>query len=55
VIKSKNTRQSEATERNEAWAKLTPEQQIASLRKRRGDSAKQIARIQAKVKEVKSR
>ena len=50
-----NTRQIKETEaivRNEAWAKLTPEQQLASLDERLGKgigAKKQRARIQYKI------
>ena len=45
-------KQKEAIERNEAWAQLTPEQQIADLDKRLGKgigAKKQRARIQYKI------
>ena len=45
-------KQKEAIERNEAWAQLTPEQQIADLDRRLGKdigAKKQIARIQYKI------
>ena len=45
-------KQQEAIERNEAWAKLTPEQQIADLDKRLGKgigAKKQRTRIQYKI------
>ena len=45
-------RQKEAIERNEAWAQLTPEQQIADLDRRLGKgigAKKQRARIQYKI------
>ena len=45
-------KQKEAIERNEAWAQLTPEQQIADLDRRLGNgigAKKQRARIQNKI------
>ena len=45
-------KQKEAIERNEAWAQLTPEQQIADLDRRLGKGVgakKQRARIQYKI------
>ena len=45
-------KQKEAIERNEAWAQLTPEQQIADLDRRLGKDVgakKQRARIQYKI------
>ena len=39
----------EADERNKEWAKLSPAQQISSLRGRRGKSKKQIKRIEEKL------
>ena len=45
-------KQKEALERNEAWAQLTPEQQIADLDRRLGKgigAKKQRARIQYKI------
>ena len=45
-------KQKEAIERNEAWAQLTPEQQIADLDRRLGKgigAKKQRARIQYKI------
>ena len=45
-------KQKEAIERNEAWAQLTPEQQIADLDRRLGKdigAKKQRARIQNKI------
>ena len=45
-------KQKEAIERNEAWAQLTPEQQIADLDRRLGKDTgakKQRARIQYKI------
>ena len=47
-----NTKQQEAIERNEYWAQLTPEQQIANLDRRLGKgigAKKQRARIQNKI------
>ena len=47
-----NDKQREAIVRNEAWAKLTPEQQLASLDERLGKGVgakKQRARIQYKI------
>ena len=47
-----NDKQKEAIERNEAWAQLTPEQQIADLDRRLGKdigAKKQRARIQYKL------
>jgi len=47
-----NTKQQEAIERNEAWAQLTPEQQITDLDRRLGKdigAKKQRARIQYKI------
>ena len=48
----KQTKQTEAIVRNEAWAKLTYEQQLADLDKRLGKgigAKKQRARIQYKI------
>ena len=47
-----NTKQQEAIERNEYWAQLTPEQQLADLDRRLGKdigAKKQRARIQNKI------
>ena len=47
-----NTKQQEAIERNETWAKLTYEQQLADLDRRLGKgigAKKQRARIQYKI------
>lgn len=44
----KSERQREAVRRNEAWGKLSYQDQIASLKTRRGDSNKQIAKILAR-------
>ena len=47
-----NDKQREAIERNERWAQLTPEQQLASLDERLGKgigAKKQRARIQYKI------
>ena len=47
-----NDKQREAIERNETWAKLTPEQQLADLDRRLGKgigAKKQRARIQYKI------
>ena len=47
-----NDKQKEAIERNEAWAQLTPEQQLADLDRRLGKgigAKKQRARIQYKI------
>lgn len=43
-------RQYEATQRSIVWNKLTPQQQLAELDKRPGKSARQRARILAKLK-----
>ena len=40
----------EALARNEQWAKMTPKAQLESLYRRRGASAKQIARIKKHLK-----
>ena len=51
-MQNKETRHKGATIRNEAWAKLTPEQQLASLDERLGKgigAKKQRARIQCKI------
>ena len=51
-MNTKQIKQTEATVRNEAWAKLTPEQQLASLDERLGKgigAKKQRARIQYKI------
>ena len=51
-MNTKQIKQTEATVRNEAWAKLTPEQQLADLDKRLGKgigAKKQRARIQYKI------
>lgn len=39
-------RHEEAEARNNAWAKLPVEKKLASLKKRRGKSAKQVKRLQ---------
>jgi hypothetical protein len=47
-----NDKQKEAIERNEVWAQLTPEQQLADLDRRLGKgigAKKQRARIQYKI------
>ena len=51
-MNTKQIKQTEAIVRNEAWAKLTPEQQLASLDERLGKgigAKKQIAKIQYKI------
>ena len=51
-MNTKQTKQTEAAVRNEAWAKLTYEQQLASLDERLGKgigAEKQRARIQYKI------
>ena len=51
-MNTKQTKQTEAIVRNEAWAKLTYEQQLADLDKRLGKgigAKKQRARIQYKI------
>ena len=51
-MNTKQIKQTEATVRNEAWAKLTPEQQLADLDRRLGKdigAKKQRARIQYKI------
>ena len=51
-MNTKQTKQTEAIVRNEAWAKLTPEQQLASLDERLGKgigAKKQRAKIQYKI------
>ena len=51
-MNTKQIKQTEAIVRNEAWAKLTPEQQLASLDERLGKgigAKKQRAKIQYKI------
>ena len=51
-MNTKQIKETEAIIRNEAWAKLTPEQQLASLDERLGKgigAKKQRARIQYKI------
>ena len=51
-MNTKQTKQTEAAVRNEAWAKLTYEQQLASLDERLGKgigAKKQRAKIQYKI------
>jgi hypothetical protein len=51
-MNTKQIKETEAIVRNEAWAKLTPEQQLASLDERLGKgigAKKQRARIQHKI------
>ena len=51
-MNTKQIKETEAKVRNEAWAKLTPEQQLASLDERLGKgigAKKQRARIQYKI------
>ena len=51
-MNTKQIKETEAIVRNEAWAKLTPEQQLASLDERLGKgigAKKQRARIQYKI------
>ena len=51
-MNTKQTKQTEAAVRNEAWAKLTYEQQLADLDRRLGKdigAKKQRARIQYKI------
>ena len=51
-MNTKQIKQTEASVRNEAWAKLTPEQQLADLDRRLGKDVgakKQRARIQYKI------
>ena len=51
-MNTKQIKETEAIVRNEAWAKLTPEQQLADLDRRLGKNIgakKQRARIQYKI------
>ena len=51
-MNTKQIKETEAIVRNEAWAKLTPEQQLASLDERLGKgiaAKKQRAKIQYKI------
>ena len=51
-MNTKQIKETEAIVRNEAWAKLTPEQQLADLDRRLGKgigAKKQRARIQHKI------
>ena len=51
-MNTKQIKETEAKVRNEAWAKLTPEQQLASLDERLGKgigAKKQRAKIQYKI------
>ena len=51
-MNTKQIKETEAIVRNEAWAKLTPEQQLSELDKRLGKgigAKKQRAKIQAKI------
>ena len=51
-MNTKQIKETEAIVRNEAWAKLTPEQQLADLDRRLGKgigAKKQRARIQYKI------
>jgi hypothetical protein len=51
-MNTKQIKETEAIVRNEAWAKLTPEQQLASLDERLGKgigAKKQRAKIQHKI------
>ena len=51
-MNTKQIKETEAIVRNEAWAKLTPEQQLADLDRRLGKgigAKKQRARIQSKI------
>ena len=51
-MNTKQIKQTEAIVRNEAWAKLTPEQQLADLDRRLGKgigAKKQIAKIKNKI------
>ena len=51
-MNTKQIKQTEAAVRNESWAKLTPEQQLADLDERLGKdigAKKQRARIQYKI------
>jgi len=43
----------ESEERINKWREITPEQQIASLKTRRGESKKQIDRIKKSIAESK--
>ena len=45
-------RREDAENRNAKWASLTPQQQLDSLAKRRGESKKQIARIKERMEET---
>lgn len=48
ILRAKrNQKRHEAEARNQAWSDLTPKQQLASLAGRRGESKRQVARIQA--------
>ena len=51
-MNTKQIKETEAKVRNEAWAKLTPEQQLSELDRRLGKgigAKKQRAKIQAKI------
>lgn len=53
-MKTKNTKRSEAAERQSEWAKLTPKQQLADLDRRLGagvGAKKQRARLAEKLNE----
>lgn len=47
---NRELRQREATERKTFWESLSPTRQLEDLSKRPGDSARQRARIQAKIR-----
>lgn len=49
----KHSRQQEAKERNEAWASMTPQQQLHSLDGRGMAATRQRARIQAQIDKAK--
>jgi hypothetical protein len=46
-------KQREAKERAEAWSSLTPQQQLAALDRRPGESKRQRARLQALIEKKK--
>lgn len=47
-MKRKEIKRKEAEQRNNEWAKLTPEQQLKELEKRPGNSAKQRKKLATK-------
>lgn len=52
-MQTKQAKREKADAMNAEWAKLSPQKQIEELRKRPGNSARQIKRLEAKIEAAK--